>query len=157
MTVGQFITIPELHENFGKVRVRETAVRLRDVGAYGKGWEDIDAQMAAVFLYALFATGSPKHAVKAINCLNAAAGINTISELIQNAEKRKTVNYVFVSRKNGSVAVQYKDGSLEYLTSPASVNKDYDGFDFDFKAVDVLTRVGMFFFDKIEARLLTKY
>ena len=168
MTAGQFIKLDTLHDNFGAERVFQTARRLREIGFYNKGWAAVDAQIQAYFLFALFATNSPKYAIRAVNrSVEIFSGeqitespnrgvIPFITELIARPELREKIDFILVSQKTGSVKVFFlkdkKKGHqvVEFSASSPTFNTDYDNENVDPQQTDSVTLVDMHFFDVLQ-------
>ena len=166
MTAGQFLNIKLLHECFGKVRIRETGVRLREAYLFDKGWKNVDPIAAATFLFSLFASPA-KNATK-YAALTAAKSGEIISgkqkndrtirayiaKLLYDKESRDQVDYLTVSQKDGSTKVYFKDRNKpeEWFNSNDS-GIDYDGFNFNEVDIDVLTYVGWRFFEQLAETL----
>ncbi len=152
MTAGQFITLEILASNFGQVRVRETAIVLRNNGLFEKGWTSIDPLVAAHFIFALCASSRPAYALQAIRAAYSLASpqhpvLNAIARLLTDADYRSSVKEIHVSKKNGATKFFYVGGSVEYFYPSQSV--DYEQFDFDGEEVDSFTKVGGRFFSKL--------
>jgi hypothetical protein len=166
MTAGQFISLDLLHKHFGKVRVRETGVRLREASLFERGWNFIDPIVAANFLYALFATTSPKYVVRAIDRGHESFGppnkrhadrdrmlISVIARIIAEKDFRDKVDYILVSQKDGSAEIYYKGERIPENFSGPHVGQDYDGFLFEDVEVNQYTYVGWKFFDRLASLL----
>lgn len=166
ITAGAFVKLEKLESNFGIVKVLDTGRKLRNHGLFDKGWATIDSQMQAIFLFALFATNTAKHAIKAVKRSGAIYStenlieypnrgiIAFITELIDNPDLRKKIDFILVSRKTGWTEVHFKSGKKSLFSDGKAI--DYDKEEVNPTESDNVTKINMHFFEVLNQEITHK-